>query len=297
MVVFRMLSLAVKLPVTDAGRNDVDAEWISEVASIIDSVEHADTPQRLINSLVKFLPFDYAICVANRRDRAPLYFCDTFKEDGAKAAVQRYLKGTYLLNPVYNAFLAGMGPGVRRMRDLAPDNWGTTGPFEAFEAHARPDEEIGFQTFGWPSGLEELVITFDLPEGALGEISLSYPAKKGGFSDENIGKLIKAVPLIGAVFRRHWPHATAAGDGGVETLLTPLLKDFGQEVLSPREAQVVQMILKGHSGQSISLSLEISETTVKTHRQNAYAKLEVATHQQLFARFLEWLASKKMLVC
>lgn len=272
----------------------MDAEWVSDIANIIDSADQADTPQRLISSLGTILPFDFAMCVANRRDKPPLYFCDTFRGASAKAAVQRYLNGTYLLNPVYNAFLAGMGPGVRRMRDLAPDNWGKVGSFEAFEAHVRPDEEIGFQTFGWPSGLEELVVTFELPEGMLGEISLSYPTKKGGFTDESIGRLKVIAPLIGAAFRCHWPHAFKAREAETATLLTPLLQDFGCEALSPREAQVVQMILKGHSGHSISLSLDISETTVKTHRQNAYAKLEVASHQQLFACFLEWLASKGM---
>ena len=275
----------------------MEAQWISEIAEIIDGVQEADTPQRLISCLGKILPFDFAICVANRRDQRPLYFCDTFEGQNAKEAVQRYLNGTYLLNPVYNAFLAGMGPGVRRMRDLAPDNWGIVGSFEAFEAHARPDEEIGFQTFGWPSGLEELVFTFDLPDAMLGEISLSYPRKKGGFTEEGISKLKKAAPLVGAAFRCHWPHAHAARETETGSILNPLLKDFGSEVLSPREAQVIQMILKGHSGHSISLSLDISETTVKTHRQNAYGKLEVASHQQLFACFLEWLASKGMVAC
>ncbi|MFT6022297.1 MAG: hypothetical protein ACI9PY_000406 [Ascidiaceihabitans sp.] len=41
----------------------------------------------------------------------------------AKEAVQCYVDSTYLLNPLYNAFLAGLKPGPHRMIDLAPDNW------------------------------------------------------------------------------------------------------------------------------------------------------------------------------
>ena len=46
------------------------------------------------------------------------------------------------------------------------------------------------------------------------------------------------------------------------------------------------MILKGHSSESISRNLGISIATVKTHRQNLYAKLGLSTQQELFSLFL-----------
>ena len=64
-------------------------------------------------------------------------------------------------------------------------------------------------------------------------------------------------------------------------------ESFGQSVLTSREAEVVQMILKGHSSLSISHALTIALPTVKTHRRNAYAKLGISTQQQLFRLFLE----------
>jgi DNA-binding NarL/FixJ family response regulator len=61
---------------------------------------------------------------------------------------------------------------------------------------------------------------------------------------------------------------------------------FGQEVLSPREQMVVQLIPRGHSAHSIARSLEIAEGTVKNHRKSIYAKLGISSQQELFSRFI-----------
>ena len=66
------------------------------------------------------------------------------------------------------------------------------------------------------------------------------------------------------------------------------LEDFAKDILSSREAEIVQLVLKGHSGPSIGLTLGIALPTVKTHRKNAYAKLGINTQQQLLNAFLQW---------
>lgn len=238
----------------------------------------------LIDAASYVLPFEAAFCVVNRRHAAPIYLLDTFTDPSAKQAVQRYVAGTYLLNPAYNAFLAGLPPGLHRMRDLAPDHWGHVEEVEGFEVWPERDEEIGYRTHGWPPGCEELVLAMDLPGDIMGEISFSRSTSLGGFNDEAIAALRPFVPLISAVFRQIWT--------ALQANLTPpaapeiRLEAFGRDSLSPREAEVVHMVLKGHSSHSIGEHLGISLATVKTHRQNAYAKLGIATQQELFSAFL-----------
>lgn len=48
---------------------------------------------------------------------------------------------------------------------------------------------------------------------------------------------------------------------------------FGYDLLTSREAEIMQMILKGHSGLSISMVLGITVPTVKTHRKNRLCKI------------------------
>lgn len=249
------------------------------------AIEDRGTMLEVISAAQLLIPFSAAFSVVNRKNQRPVYLTDTYEGTSAKAAVQNYVSSTYLLNPVYNAFLDGLEPGLYLMADLAPDNWNPEA--KAAEVLRDDKEEIGYRTPGWPSGLQELAITVDLPDGDMGEISLARPSACGGFTSEHIDKLKPFYPLFATAFRQVW--ARELIDRGDAEQSKRQLQDFGADTLTPREAQIVQMVLKGHSSLSISLTLEIAIPTVKTHRKHAYAKLGIHTQQQLFSAFLRWL--------
>ena len=73
--------------------------------------------------------------------------------------------------------------------------------------------------------------------------------------------------------------------------LDSALKYFGTAYLTDRESQVVQLFLHGHSTKSIAERLRISPETVKLHRKNSYAKLDVSSQAELFYLFIDSLAS------
>ncbi len=51
--------------------------------------------------------------------------------------------------------------------------------------------------------------------------------------------------------------------------------------LSPRELQVIGLLVKGFDNEQISKELVLSYHTVKTHRKNIYMKLEISSISQL----------------
>lgn len=238
----------------------------------------------MIKAAGRVLTFSAAFCVVNRKGRAPVYLGDTYPDGAAKEAVQLYVRQTYLLNPIYNAFLDGLPPGIHRMIDLAPDNWVFAA--EGSEVLIEDGEEIGYRTPGWPAGLQEMALTVDLGDGAMGELSFARPAEEGGFSSDLIDRLAPFYSLFSTAFRSLWSRQSKTAIGNKPTEI--VLKDFASDILSPREAEIVGLILKGHSSLSISLSLGIALPTVKTHRKNAYSKLGISTQQQLFNAFLQW---------
>ena len=137
--------------------------------------------------------------------------------------------------------------------------------------------------------MEELLIAIDLPGGDMAEISLSRIRSEGGFDDASIARLKQAHALIAAIFRRLWAHLSRGDTRPQSRAIDHLFIDFGRELLSPREREVALLILKGHSSESIGYHLGISIATVKTHRQNLYAKLNLSTQQELFSTFLRSL--------
>ncbi|WOS66034.1 helix-turn-helix transcriptional regulator (plasmid) [Sinorhizobium fredii GR64] len=56
--------------------------------------------------------------------------------------------------------------------------------------------------------------------------------------------------------------------------------------MSVRELEIVTLVLKGHSNQSIAAVLSLSPNTVKVHRRQIYAKLNISSQGELFHLFL-----------
>ena len=54
---------------------------------------------------------------------------------------------------------------------------------------------------------------------------------------------------------------------------------------------MVKLVLTGHSGESISLRLGTSIPTVKSHRRNVYAKLDIGSQAELSLLFMGFLTS------
>jgi DNA-binding CsgD family transcriptional regulator len=84
-----------------------------------------------------------------------------------------------------------------------------------------------------------------------------------------------------------------AGPPGRKLLRRDLSDDlgsFGAGVLTPREREIAAYTLKGHSAESAGQILGISPGTVRIHRRNIYAKLQINSQGELFSRFLSTIS-------
>ena len=88
-------------------------------------------------------------------------------------------------------------------------------------------------------------------------------------------------PAIGAFCAEHWSNLHARREASPPRAAHP---EF--ERLTLREREIVTMVLRGHSTESIAMQLSISPGTVKIHRKNIYRKLRVSTQAELFAAFM-----------
>ena len=266
--------------------------WAEGLARAIDCVGHPDCPRHLIAAIAALVDFDLSLCVVHQLGAKPVLLYDTFRDKTARLGLANYLENTYVLNPVYAAHRNGLPQGVYRIGELAPDAYLSSEHYRAFKIKRMASEEIGYVTENWPAGMEELVLAIDLPEDRLGEVSLARAVSRGGFDDRAIAVLRSQIALIGSVFRLYWRQSLAQTPAPSPVAsVEDMLDRFGRRRLSPREREVAQLILKGHSGQSIGARLGISETTVKTHRQNLYAKLGIGSQFELFSEFLKSLSN------
>jgi PAS domain S-box-containing protein len=67
----------------------------------------------------------------------------------------------------------------------------------------------------------------------------------------------------------------------------PALELPGTKQLSPREREVVELLLEGRRSKEIALRLDVSEKTIWTHRARAFQKLGVRGAHDLFRMAVE----------
>ena len=264
-------------------------DWNRELGALVDELDAPDLPERLVRALRCLVSFELAAIFVYRGRSRPLNLFDNFDLADARKGIAAYVKNTYVLNPFYQASQKGLADGVYRIRDLAPDAFFESEYYKTYRVLPARSEEIGYITEDWPEGLEEIDIAITLAPKVISEISVYRSLRNRGFADEELARLTQVVPVLGALLRRYW-----AGFGAAKLEASPpdhrierIFAGFGADVLTEREREVTQLILRGHSSQSIGFNLGISLGTVKTHRKNAYAKLGISSQSELLSLFLQ----------
>lgn len=124
-------------------------------------------------------------------------------------------------------------------------------------------------------------------------INLYRDASQGHFDGSEYTHLVTVAPILTSSADKHRQLVAKKTDtkceglreqsSGVRTLQQRLAAF--SPTLSAREFEVCSRILLGLSAKEIARQLGVAPTTVAQHRKNAYAKLAVHNHKQLFARF------------
>jgi DNA-binding CsgD family transcriptional regulator len=265
------------------------ADWNRELGALVDNMEAADLPERLVRALTCLVPFELAAAFIYRGRSRPLNIYDNFELADAKKGIAAYVENTYVLNPFYQASQKGLADGVYRIWDLAPDAYFESEYYKTYRALPDRSEEIGYITEDWPESLEEIDIAITLETNVVCELSLYRSLRDRGFADDELARISLVLPVIAALLRRYWAWfgASKLEASPPDHRIEQIFAGFGAEVLTEREREVTQLILRGHSSESIGFNLGISLGTVKTHRKNAYAKLGISSQSELLSLFLQ----------
>ena len=268
----------------------IAVDWYHDISEIITRIGTQQLPESLIKGLNRLVPFELAVIFLYRGRSRPLVIYDNFEPLRAKAGIQAYVEGTYVLNPFYQALLNGLAPGIYRLRDLAPDGFFNSEYYREYKVLPRTSEEIGYVTENWPEGMEEITIASHLDGGAIAEVSLSRTRLRH-FSDGDLARLAAVTPVVGALLKKHWAETKNEqwGNPPQDSLVDDAFSSFGHGLLTHREREVARLILRGHSSASIGVNLGISLGTVKTHRKNTYSKLAICSQSELLSMFLKTL--------
>jgi DNA-binding CsgD family transcriptional regulator len=234
--------------------------------------------QGFVDMLRALVGFDYAVVFAYRGADRPADLFSTFDSEQYRIFVSLYQEGPYLLDPFYSAATLPR-PGTWRMRELAPDRFFASEYYRSYYVQTGLSEEIGFFV--------------PVDGGVTVVLSLMRSEKAGAFRPAEYDLLRKAYPLVAALVQSRWPALTSRFDSRNTSARRHnagrTAPAWTNQKLTEREKAIIELVLQGHSSESIGLRLGAATGTVKVHRRNIYRKLGISSQTQLMSLYLDSL--------
>jgi DNA-binding CsgD family transcriptional regulator len=254
--------------------------WHNASARVLTALGTPEFASTITTAIHTIVPYEFTVIFAYYCDSKPIDIYDDFPALKRKVMVEEYQEGPYLLDPFYLQATQPSVPGLVRLRDLAPDRFYQAEYFRNYYVRTGLAEEIGF--------------VIDVGEDVTVVISAMREHKV--FSAREFRDLEEVFPFVHAAAIKQWDGLiTQFADRPVQAgprlqlLIDEAFQRFGRNLLTPRESEVVEYVLKGHSADATGQLLGISPGTVRIHRRNIYAKLRVSSQGELFSKFISSL--------
>jgi len=262
----------------------ISQNLIENAAALIKTIHTPEFPEVLCHILRNATPFDSTVIYAYDGGKPPIDLFHSPDDKPSLLSLEEYQRGAFLLDPVFHAYQHGTRNGVHRLKDLAPDHFFRS---EYYHSYYEKTQIVS-----------EVVIYITMPDTGTVVISLSREKGSPPFRKKTIERLQRIEPIVREAIIRHWRNpeifelSTPPGKDRFDALpgrVHDALVGAGRAALTKRETEVSSLILRGYSSAAIASLLNIFVGTVKVHRKNIYAKLEISSQGELFSLFLPLL--------
>ena len=254
------------------------AQFSRQLAELIPAIGSSDFPQLLIDMFKELVPIDDATVIVYPGTDLPVVEYFEIPEPSDVSTLDKFLKGAFLLDPYYLAATRDKNFGVFRLRELTPSGFKDSEYYKTWYKNCGYKDECGY--------------VIPLSGSGFINIALGRTGSRSPFTKRQLGIFEAVHPTIQALCQEHWADSDTQSSGvNLRAKLHSALDAFGSSLLTDREAQVINMVLHGHSTKTVAEKLSISMETVKLHRKHAYAKLEISSQAELFYLFLDSVMS------
>jgi len=248
------------------------SDILTSLARAIDTAGSEAFGAALVGVVEAAMPVDSALVIHYRRRRRPDLLYDGLANAMRDNSVEAYLAGAYLLDPFYLHSKTLTEPKLLRLRDIAPRDFEISEYFVEYYKRSMVIDEVN------------VIVPTD-PGRSLA-LCIQRSAEHDAFTVAEMAGLADLQPAIAALLRAHDAAAESIGSGEAtdreHERLEGTLQRFGSSVLTPREGQVMRLMLEGYSAPSLAKVLGLSVETVRVHRRNIYEKLRISSLGELF---------------
>lgn len=258
----------------------IQPEWFDLLGLLVEKIGKPNFPEALSRVLQHVIAFEHTVTFAYNGSSVPLCLSHNFPQSRYIIHVTDYQSGPYFLDPLYKSCTNGVRSGVFRLKDVAPDQFYKSEYYRSYYVQTGPVDEVAFFV---GCGERWNIVT-----------SLMRPHSETQFSERELRLLSRIEPMIRAICQRHWEYDSRLNvasppedeEEALNRRIRDALKRLDIPALTPREMEVVGLVLQGHSSDSIANILKIASGTVRIHRKNIYSKMRISSQRELFAAFI-----------
>lgn len=242
------------------------------------AAQEVDAFEVLCEEFATFLPFQNYIVYVFRDNAPPVLIETNLGLPWLRNRMADYINGLYALDPFHRLTLERT-TGLFRMQDIMPEAFLESEYFNHFYHDTSVADEVRYVVRSSPDTSIHVAIERE------GEDSL--------FNEEEMQILRGLMPLVCAFVeaQQNWERQMLQAPASLAPAFDFRAQIGGLKggVLTPREIDTVELMLKGHSTKSLARVLGIDDGTVANHKRNIYSKLDVHSAAQLFDLFLRSL--------
>ncbi len=258
-------------------------EWHAAVAALIEASSGQKLAARLSEAIGVAVNHEGTCLIAFHSDARPEVLHHTLEPAGEKHYVQRYLAGPYLLDPLYQLALRDEKPTLCRFRDQLPDRFRSSVYYHEYCERTHLLDEMDFLA----------------AVGDATTLVLVVGRRDRRFSQVELRRLQSIESIVQVCLQKIWSARMdadpgAKGDDPMHRRLTHCFDHFGESVLTERERQISQLLLRGHSSKSVARELSIAPGTVMVHKRKLFAKLGISSQYELFSLLIDELGRSEV---
>ncbi|QIB65181.1 response regulator transcription factor [Kineobactrum salinum] len=255
------------------------SKWNRDISRAIASLGSDEFFPRLIEAIQGQVPFDYPQVWLYHRDLPPQVLYHQVPSSAIASQIDTYLDGPYREDPFYQASMNQPRSKFYRLSRI------TAGKLRESDYYREYYADTGT--------VDEAIYLAKLRAGNVINLCMMRLPRHGEFSEQEYQTLYLLAEPVSELLKSHSEHddfaVTHLIQPGINHQIDLAFRTFGASLLSPREKDVLELMLRGYgtdiSGERLGIALE----TVRRHRKSIYRKLDVNSQTDLFSLFINSL--------
>jgi DNA-binding CsgD family transcriptional regulator len=256
------------------------SKWNLDISRAIAALGTQKFFPALIEAIRGQVKIDYPQIWLYHKDLPPRALYHEIPDHAIYSQIDEYLEGPYQEDPFYHTSLHQPRAKIYRLSRI------TMGKLQESDYYRDYYADTGT--------CDEVVYVAKLQAGNVINLSMMRLEEHGPFSDEEYENLYLLAEPVSELLKSHTEHndfaATNLIQPGIDHQIDLAFRTFGASLLSPREKDVLELMLRGYGTDTSAERLTIAVETVRRHRKSIYRKLDVSSQTDLFSLFLNSLS-------